>query len=205
MRYEQRRISMEELRKTCHKWSLDIKEDYCPDLIVFIAKSGFVIAEEFSKTFDIPMAEIMASRVGGKMKKRIAPLFRKMPLSIRNRIVASKFAYTINDRKQNRDVVVPHKLREMASTGKYRRILLIDDSVDTGWTFINVMKTVKKMFDCSEIKTLSLIEMSYSNKRFTPDYSLFRDVLLMTPAQMDSTENELFLDQYYAWESEWNG
>nr|WP_292162506.1 phosphoribosyltransferase [Butyrivibrio sp.] len=199
MKISSKKLSMKELRKECRDWAREIKKEYAPDLIIFIAKSGFIIGDEFSKVMDAPLEEISAHREGGKIKKRIKPLFALLPLSIRNNILASNFIYSFNDKKSNRHIEINDRLIDM-SHKDIKHVLLIDDSIDTGWTFASVFETVSEMFSNAEIRTLSFIKMKFSEKRFKVDYFLYEDTLILTPAQMDSEEHDLFMIQYNKWE-----
>lgn len=197
-----KKISMEELRNICKKWAHQIGNNYKPDLIIFIAKSGFIIADEFSKYFQVQMDEVSASRAGGRIRKSLGPIFSYLPIEIRNKIVGAKLMYQINGNKKERHVEVPDSLINLSERKQYQKILLIDDSIDTGWTFISAYKQIKKLFPYADISTLALIQMKYSKERFQVDYHLYEDILLLTPAQIDSSEYDLFIRQYEKWKNE---
>ena len=191
--------SMSELRDLCRSWAEEIKEEYMPDFIIFIAKSGYIIADEFSKTMGVPMDEIHASRAGGRLRKIAAPFFHLLPLTVRNRIVGAKCMYKFNDKKNKRNVYVPERLNEIAKKMQYKKILIIDDSIDTGWTFVEVYNKIRQLFCYADIRTLALIKMTYCERRFNVDYNYFENMLLLTPAQVDSGEYYDFISQYETW------
>ena len=193
------KYTMDQLRSLCKTWAQDIGKDFKPDLVVFIAKSGYIIADEFSKSFGVPMDEVVASRSGGNLRKLVAPVFRLLPLKIRNLIVGAKIMYFVNDKKTERNIRVPASLAKLASDGKYKKVLLIDDSIDTGWTFLAAYNAVKEIFRNSEVRSLALIRMDFSMKRFKVDYHYFENALLLTPAQVDSGEYDEFIYQYKKW------
>lgn len=190
------KVSMLQLRTISRKFAEQI--DFKPDLIVFIAKSGYVIADEFANYFGVELDMIEAHRAGGKLRKIVAPIFSLIPLGLRNMIVGAPVMYWLNGRKSNRNVKITESLKRKTEKG-YKKILLVDDSIDTGWTFIHAYQSLQEIFPKAEIKTLALIQMKYAKERFNVDYFLYENELLLTPAQVDHEEHELFLQQYSEW------
>ena len=62
--------SMENVTSDCRDWTREIAETFCPDLIVFIAKSGFLFAKPMAEYFDCAMGDILGSRPASKTKDR---------------------------------------------------------------------------------------------------------------------------------------
>lgn len=196
---DSKKLSMAELKKLSRNWAKEINALYTPDLVVFIAKSGFIIAKEFSEFFNVPLQEIAAHRQGGNLRKYLAPIFSKFPLALRNSIVGNPIMYKINGRNDERNIEVSPQLQACAEEKIYKKILLIDDSIDTGWTFKQVFEEMRRLFPESEIRTLALIRMHYAKERFDVDFALYEDTLLLTPAQVDHEEHASFIEDYNHW------
>ncbi|WP_022778685.1 phosphoribosyltransferase family protein [Butyrivibrio sp. AE3009] len=69
-----------EIKQDCIAWAEEIAQSYKPDLIIFVAKSGFLFAESIADYFSCPMAYVIASRPDNKKKdlKKIIPVLPKI-------------------------------------------------------------------------------------------------------------------------------
>lgn len=59
---QKKELNRKELEKECNSWARKISESYQPDLIIYIAKGGYLIGREMREVFDVPMIGIGTSR-----------------------------------------------------------------------------------------------------------------------------------------------
>ena len=137
--------SMEEIRVDCEKWAKEIKRDYKPDLIIFIAKSGFLFAEPMAKVMGCDLADILAFREASEKKDKLKKIIRLAPEKLVLQIIKSPLMYRFNERKTKRNVCITKKF-EKETKKEHRRILIVDDSVDTGWSLQSVLIKVYESF-----------------------------------------------------------
>ena len=75
-------------------------------------------------------------------------------------------------------------LRDIARSGKPARILLVDDAIDSGSTMSLLTGCLADISPRSEIQT-AVIVVTQKTPLITPDYSLYRDVLIRFPWSHD--------------------
>ena len=57
-------LSIEKLKSECKEWARELKKTYCPDLVIYVARAGYLIGKEMSEVFEVPMVGISATREG---------------------------------------------------------------------------------------------------------------------------------------------
>jgi hypoxanthine phosphoribosyltransferase len=82
---------------------------------------------------------------------------------------------------------------------KHKNILIVDDSVDTGWTLLQVEKEVKKDFPYAVIKTAGYSVIKYSRKRISVDFNRLEDTVVLTCTSRKSNEYNRFISDYEKW------
>lgn len=80
-----------------------------------------------------------------------------------------------------------------------KKIIIVDDSVDTGHSASLVKNAVSEFFKGAEVKMASLNYFEKAEKVFTPDYYLYKNNMLKGPWSNDSKENGIFLQKYFDW------
>lgn len=190
-------LSLIELEEKCDEWVRCIAEKYQPDLIIYIAKAGYLIGLRFAEYFHIPLLGITAVRKGDKFKSAVGPVVSKMPRFFRNWIIVAEYAmgYHLFNRKREASIL----LESPEITKLYHRILLVDDSMDTGITMLESKKLVQETFKDAEIRIASLNVWDRSEKLIKADYSLYRNTIIKSPMSKDSKEYDAFikaLDDY---------
>jgi len=185
-------LSLENLAKVSREFAEKVAADYQPDLVVFIAKGGYIIGRSFSAYFACPLVSVTASRQGGRFKEWLHPLLRLLPepvkLYLRKREVASTF-----HQRQSERLIVQNFLPERFAA---KRILLLDDSVDTGATAQAAWRAMAKLYPSAHVKFAALNVFSKSGAVFAVDYYLYRDTILKLPGSVDSREYKEFLRLY---------
>lgn len=190
--------TMESIICDCKVWAKEISETYEPDLMVFIAKSGFLFAKPMAEIMKCEMADIVAARPASGKKDRLSKLIRLVPEKIILKILATPLMYKFNERKGERNITTTKKFEE-EKLKEHKRILIIDDSVDTGLTLQGVLEEVKKGFPKAEIKTATYSVIQYSKGRIKVDYYRYENVIVLTATSRKSKEYQDFLSAYYDW------
>lgn len=174
-----------------------INKDYQFDLIIFVAKGAFLIAKDVSNITGIPMIEVFSKRKGEKFKKIVRPILKIMPYKIKKALRSIEFNSNYHNIKSERKVFFDEKIWKKYTNKK--NILILDDSIDTGYTIANVKKVVRDFFGDVEIRIASLNCFSKSKQIINTDYYIYRDTMLKGPWSNDSNEYESFMKEYSEW------
>ena len=188
-------INLKNVEEESKKLYKIIKKEYDYDLVIFIAKGAYIIGENFAKFNNTPLLEIFATRKGGKLKKIIRPLLLIIPnkilIKIRKKEVDSPYHAKNSDRQISFDKAKYEKFKDK------KKVLLIDDSVDTGNSIILTKKELESFFVNSEIKVATYNVMNKST--YEPDFYLYRNTIIRGPWSSDSKENKKYVKMYYKW------
>ncbi len=151
------------VEEDCANWANEISTSYDPDIVVFIANSGFVYGKVISDTLGVNLGYIKAVRSGNSSKNVIGSFAKYIPKCLVKIIISSPMKFYIHSKKTDRHVYIPDSLKESIENGA-KKILLVDDAVDTGWTIKQVVEELEKTFDGVEIRTASYAVSAYSQK-----------------------------------------
>lgn len=185
-------LSEESTREESRKLAFKIEKNFKPEIVIFVAKGSYYIGDEIAKYFNIPLIEIRAERQKGKLKQVVAPLLKIIPSFIKK--ILREFEVKSNTHKKNskRKVILEEKyLKELL---KYKKVLLVDDSIDTGNTIKQIIEYLKKYN--LEIKIAGLNIFSMSEEVIKIDYYNYKDTLLNGPWSNDSKYYKEFIKKY---------
>lgn len=188
-------LSIEDTKEKCAKLYDDIKKEYNYDLVIFIAKGSFLIGEELAKLNNVDMLEIFATRRGNKLKKYLKKSIKFIPKKV---LIYFRKKEMNNDyHEKNSDRNIKYDKNLYSKYRKKRRILLVDDSIDSGNTIILVKKELENYFVDSQIRIAVFNTMSKSG--FIPDYSIYKNTMICGPWSMDSKYNKVHMEKYKEW------
>lgn len=156
-------------------------EDKCrpfaPDLVIGIATGGAVIAEKIFP--EVRHLTVSARRPSSTRKDRLTPLMcvvRKLPVPIKN-IMRMAESRILSFRRP-----VPPEL-EPIDTGNAKRILVVDDAVDSGATLSGVLSAIRTE---GTVKS-AVITVTTSRPIIKPDLSLYNNnTLIRFPWSLDN-------------------
>ena len=97
-------LSIKELEKISKILAGKVKERYDPNLIIYIAKGGFLIAKSISDVLDVPFIGIYAMRKGNKSKDFLSPILSRMPRFLTNFLRKIELKSNIHRTITERDV-----------------------------------------------------------------------------------------------------
>ena len=188
----------EEIRQDCMEWAKEISKDYDPDLVIFVAKSGFLFAEPLTKYFNCSMVDVFASRIDNGKKDIIKKIIPLMPSFLLAFLLKKKVTQKDYSKKNERVIKSTERL-DRINLNMYSRILLVDDSVDTGWSMIQVIDFLKKR-GVSKLKIASYCVLGESRNRIKIDYCRYFDTIVITATSRYSKEYRTFLNSYENWQ-----
>ena len=192
-------LSKESLKKEVKKLYDKVKKNYEYDCVVFIAKGAFLIGKDLAYYQNVPLLEVFATRKGNKFKKILRPLLKAIPRKIKKTLREKEVTSSYHQDHSKRFVSFDEEIWKLYRNSK--RILLVDDSVDTGNTIQSVYENIKEYFSNSEIKIACLNMFEKSKCKCKIDYYLYENSLINGPWSNDSKEYKNFYNEYQLWHS----
>ena len=77
--------------------------------------------------------------------------------------------------------------------------MLVDDSVDTGYSIKCAKEVIEKYFNKAEVRVAALNYFDKSEKIVVTNYYLYNEKMLLGPWSNDSSENKKYLQEYGDW------
>lgn len=189
-------LSMTELYKICRKWCRDIQEEYSPHLVIYIARGGYIIGRAMEAGFRVPLLGIEARRSGRGVKEYCFPLLALLPRRICNSLRKKEIHSGVHKTRQTRHIEFHQEINHIHQPEAIKKILVVDDSIDTGHSMKQVVDFVRQHFTKAEIRIFVLNEMTGQEPIIKADYTLFRNTIMRTPMSSDSREYYKFLKLY---------
>lgn len=188
----------EEIKSDCTAWAAEIKKTYEPQLIVFMAKSGYLFARPLAEYFHCDMADLVASRPASNGKDFLKPIIKLIPEKMLLTLLSSPMMYRFNEKKSTRNITVTERY-EAAKHNTYKKILIVDDSADTGWTIKTALETIQRDFPGTMIKIACYSVIDNSKKRVKIDFWRYENAVVLTATSRRSAEYGDFLNDYISW------
>ena len=178
----------------------EIQKEFKPDIVVFISKGAFQIGNEISKYCNVSLLEIYAQRKVGSIKSFLKIFMKLIPASIKKKLREKEIKTNIHEKNTDRNVYFEE--RKWGKYKKVKNILIVDDSIDTGNTMIQVKEKVQEYFKDCNIKIMSFNTFTKSENIIKTDYYIWKDTMLNGPWSNDSKYNKEFIKQYKKWKRE---
>ena len=188
-------LSINELHDGCVEWAKTIENEFSPELIVYIAKAGYPIAAAFNEVFNVELLGIGASRKGNGLKDKIGPIFAHLPGCFRNFLTKAEMKLNVHGKNTERNISFHQKLKDLDVT-KYKNILIVDDSVDTGNSVLKAKEEIARMFSPENIAIASLNVWDKSKELIEVEFALYRNTIIKAPMSKDSKEYKIFTRTY---------
>ncbi len=194
-------MTVKEVKTNCRTLSEEIyKSGFRPELVIFIARGAFQIGKIISENFKCPLAEIRCSRNGGKSKDFLAPVLKCIPAGIKAKL---------REKEMNKNLKSGDGARttefNVSSWSRFdgaKKILLVDDSIDSGYSMRAAYDCITEYFDGAEVKVAVINEFDGAEKIIKADYCLLRNKLISGPWSNDSPEHRRFLRRYEDWKAQ---
>lgn len=183
------------MEEQCSTWANNIKEVYQPDLIIYIARGGYLIGKQMREVFQVSMIGVSTVRDGNGMKEKIGPLVAILPNCIRNLLISIELKSNKHAKNTERKVRFLKGVEDVKDKN-IRKILVAEDSVDTGNSLQQAIKTIRTVFPDAEIKVASLNVWDKSKSIAHVDYALYENTIIKSPMSKDSKEYKEFRETY---------
>ena len=180
-------LSRKALEEQCSTWANNIKEVYQPDLIIYIARGGYLIGKQMKEVFQVPMIGVSTVRDGNSLKEKIGPVIAMFPNCIRNLLISIEVKSNKHAKNTERKVRFLKGVEDVKNKD-IQKILVAEDSVDTGNSLQQAIKT--------EIKVASLNVWDKSKSIAHVDYALYENTIIKSPMSKDSKEYKKFRETY---------
>lgn len=189
-------LSLKKLYKSCRNWCKQIKPTYAPEMVIYISRGGYIIGRAMQAGFDVPLVGIGAVRKGNRVKEYLFPVLAVLPRKICNTMRRMEIRSRVHQRQADRQIRFHKELANIANPCAIKKILLVDDSIDTGQSMQQVREHVARQFPSAEIRIFVLNEMTSQQPVIRADYAIYRDTAMRTPMSKDSREYYKFLKLY---------
>lgn len=186
------------VQNDCRLWARSIAADWQPDLVVFLAKSGFLFARPIADELDCSIVDISVSRPDNGEKDRVREKVPWVPRWVLALALSARSGYERHERESGRKVVRSPRF-EALNLRSYLRILVVDDSVDTGWSMRRVLDLLAEEAPESEVRVASYCVIEASESRVHCDYRRFTNTIVMTATSRFSPEYRDFLKDLEDW------
>ncbi len=196
-------LSRKDVKKETKRLYDLITKEYEYDLVIFIAKGAFEIGIELGNLNQVPVLEVMAKRKGNKAKQCVKNFLKFLPKSIDKYLREKELKSNIHTKNSDRYISFNEKIFEKYKFCK--KILIVDDSVDTGYTILQVRNTIHSFFNNCNIKIASFNYFKKALEEAKPDFYLFEDQIIKGPWSNDSKEYNIMLKNYYEWKNSLEG
>ncbi|WP_303997434.1 phosphoribosyltransferase [Megamonas hypermegale] len=184
--------SLDQISKTLAN---KIKQSYNPSLIIYIAKGGFLIAKSMSEILDVPIIGIYAVRKGNKNKERLAPILSKIPKCITKILRIIELKSGLHKTIKERHVYFDKDIENFNTNSL--KILIVDDSIDTGYSMLAVKNMlINKFKNIKDIKVAAINVWDKSDEIITVDFYCYKNTIMVTPMSKDSKEYGAFIKLY---------
>lgn len=182
-------LTNQDLSRTCEKLVQQL--DYKPDLIVGVLNGGGYIVEEIKKSPKFKEVNYTAAKFqrNNQIKNNITAKFllKKLPYKILNkiRIIESNLArksISIIDKEDLLNIELP--IKSYNNTLNIKKILVVDDAIDTGKTMFVFKNNLKKFYPEADIK-IAVVSWTIEESIMKPDYYVHKNVLVRFPWAKD--------------------
>lgn len=188
-------LSLKKLEDECREWAEQLKMEYRPEMVIYVAKAGYVIGKVMSDVFEVSLIGISAVRKGNDLKNRLRPIIKLIPNWLRYFIINMELKSNIHKNKSERNVYFSSDL-SIYDCSLIRDILVVDDSVDTGYSIKAIKEVIENQFPNAVIKIASLNVWDKSKEVINTDFALYRNTIIKAPMSKDSQEYDEFIELY---------
>ncbi|MRG85073.1 phosphoribosyltransferase [Salinibacillus xinjiangensis] len=186
-------LSLNDTKEKSIELAKKVEKNFKPDVVVFIATGSYHIGKTISDYFDIPLVEVFAVRTGNSLKKYMSPLLQLIPKGIKNTLRKAELKSGMHNKDSERKVFIERDKHILINA---KRILIVDDSVDTGSTAKQVATFVKETVRNAEIKFASINIFDESKEVYKVNYFLYENHIISGPWSKDSKYHKQFLKEY---------
>ena len=181
-------ISTQQLDILSKQLLTKVQEDLSPDMLMGVATGGVYVSrpmyeELLLQKWQGAYHEVKLQRSSTQTKKRLSlkSLFRLLPYPLLNllRSIESKVSQTFQS-KNTQDKHIDFDKSCISSLVASKKLLLIDDAIDTGNTILAIKEAIYLINPHIEIH-IAVLTLTHKEPYSYPEYCLFDRVLLRCP------------------------
>lgn len=174
-----------------------ISKDFKFDLVIFVAKGSYTIGQKLSELGNCPLLEIKATRKGNKLKKIISPFLKLIPKKIKMYLRNKEVKSNVHEKNVERNVIFDKEI--WSKYKECKNIVLVDDSVDTGYSIKACKEEIERVFPNANIKVAAFNYFEKSTNVISIDYYIYKETMMNGPWSNDSKFHKEFLEKYNNW------
>lgn len=188
-------LSIEKLEEKSNLLAEKIQHDFNPDVVVYIARGGYLIGKRVSGYFGIPLIAVGTERQANGFKEMVAPILALMPRALCDWLRSLELRSNVHEKGNKRAVKFLDDVGHL-KTKKIKNIVIVDDSVDTGNSVLAVKRLISSDFPLANIKIAAINVWSKSENLIATDFYIYQNAMMRTPMSKDSKEYGKFLRIY---------
>lgn len=172
-------LSQEEVSRECARLEEIVRNDnFEPDCILAILNGGKHISENMFKLKPKESVFIQRSSTtslkNGIKGKILSTILKRLPIYLKDylRIREAMFLARKNFKTPNESKI------DIPDLGKYRKILIVDDAVDSGRTLKKVRDSIHSLYPQAEIRT-AVLTVTQPKPLAMPEYTIYNNSTLI--------------------------
>ncbi|MGN8759521.1 phosphoribosyltransferase family protein [Acidaminococcus fermentans] len=186
-------LSLKSLHTESVKLAQIIEKSYHPDLVIYVARGGYLIGQDIANYFKVPAVGIYAQRKGNKLKESLKDILKCLPRPITKMLREIELNSGVHRAIPERKVFWDADYSNSKEVIQAQKILIVDDSVDTGYSMKALIPTIKQTTQAGMIKIAAINVWTKSQDVIHTDYFNYKDTIIVTPMSNDSKEHDQFL------------
>ena len=162
-------LTLENLKEISCDAAEEISKETSIDLIVYVAKAGFPIAEYMNQVFKVDILGIGAQRKGNFLKEKLGPLLVHCPRFIRDMLITIELKTKVHKRDSERNI------------NFHPSINAINTHANIYSYSLNVWKTSREVFDtnyCTYENTVIKAPMSKDSNEYNEFISMYNKMTM---------------------------
>ena len=159
------------------------RNDYEPEHILYVERAGLLIGYEVARFFNCSISGIHSKRSGETLKSKVKVILRYLPGFVTHMLRRLELKSNIHEIKKNRNVYCE---KNLPPTDK--RILIIDDAIDTGYSLVAILEFLEKHGCKKEMVKTGVLTTTGTKQVIRADFSLFDQIICAFPWSYDSGE-----------------
>lgn len=168
----------EDFNKECLLLGHDIFADYDPDVIIGVLNGGGYVGRQIVQVSpkETTYVEVKIQRDGTTKKEKglIHRILQSLPYGVLNilRILESivlEYKSKKNNTKRKGKIKLPENVVSLLSDGKHKKVLLVDDAIDSGATLLLIKQYLKSKFENIDVK-IAVITITTKQPLVVADY-----------------------------------
>lgn len=180
-------ISYQETKEISKLLAYKIEKEFQPELLLFVARGGHIIAHAMQEVLNIPMIDIDCSSNRNKKSDLFIPYLPDIVKKTIRKSVLFK-----NNPNKTFQKYITYSKQQWKLYQTVNRILIVDDTIETAKTIHHILPMIQDYFKDADIKIATLANFNHS----IVDYQVYQNKILSGPWGRDSRDYKVFLKHY---------